>query len=116
VTDNVIVFPGFRRESPPQSIEEITVRVEQTRKDHINGVLNDLIPELIHTFASYGIDINSDEYIKDVAMVIESIKSMISRQYRVEHPFHKMVNTFFEFSLNEDNSVAYTYKFPTDEE
>lgn len=116
MTDNVVLFPGFKRESPPQSIEEIVDRVTQTRKEHIEGVLNDLIPELIHMFGSYRLDVSSDEYIKDVAMIMESIKSMVSRQYNVEHPFHSMVDNIFDFSYNEDNTVAYTYKFPKDEE
>ena len=116
MTDNVILFPGFKREAPPQTVEEIADRVTQTRKEHVDGVVNDLIPDIIHVFGTYGLDITSDEYIKDVAMVMESIKAMISRQYRLEHPFHNMVDNVFEFSFNDDNTVAYTYNFPKDEE
>jgi hypothetical protein len=117
VTDNVVLFPGFKRESPPQTVEEIVDKVTQTRKEHVEGVMADLIPEFIHLFGSYGLDVSSDEYIKDVAMIMESVKSMISRQYNLDHPFHKMVDNIFDFSYNEDNTVAYTYKFPnTDEE
>ena len=116
MTDNVILFPGIKRDTPPQSVEEILDKVTQARKEHVDGVVNDLIPDLIHMFGTYGLDISSDEYIKDVAMVMESIKAMVSRQYRLEHPFHGMVDNVFEFSFNEDNTVAYTYKFPNDEE
>lgn len=116
MTDNVVLFPGFKRESPPQTVEEIVDKVTQTRKEHVEGVLVDLIPDMIHLFGSYGLDINSEEYVKDVAMVMESIKAMISRQYHLEHPFHSMVDNIFDFSYNEDNTIAYTYKFPKDEE
>lgn len=116
MTDNVVLFPGFKRESPPQTIEEIADKVTQTRKEHVDGVMIDLIPDMIHMFGSYGLDINSDEYVKDVAMVMESIKAMISRQYHLDHPFHSMVDNIFDFSYNEDNTIAYTYKFPKDEE
>lgn len=116
MTDNVVLFPGVKRESPPQTVEEIVDKVTQTRKEHVDGVVNDLIPDIIHVFGTYGLDITSDEYIKDVAMVMESIKAMISRQYRLEHPFHNMVDNVFEFSFNDDNTVAYTYNFPKDEE
>ncbi len=116
VTDNVVLFPGFKKDSPPQSLEEIVDQVTQNRKEHVEGVMMDLIPDLIHMFGSYGLDINSDEYIKDVAMIMESIKSMVSRQYKLPHSFHEMVDTIFDFNYNEDNSVSYTYKFPKDEE
>lgn len=116
MTDNVIAFPGFKRDSAPQSVEEIVDRVTQTRKDHIEMIMNDVIPDLIHMFGSYGIDINSDESVKDVAMIMESVKSMVSRQYRLPHPFHEMVDNIFDFSYNEDSTIAYTYKFPTKDE
>ena len=116
MTDNVVLFPGMKRESPPQTVEEIVDQVTQTRKEHVEGVINDLIPELIQLFGSYGLDVNSDENIRDVAMVMESIKSLLARQYRLPHPFHEMVDNIFEFSYNEDSSVAYTYKLPKDEE
>ena len=116
MTDNVILFSKFKKDSPPQTIEEIADKVNQTRKDAIDGVMIDLVPDFIHVFGSYGIDVTSNEYIKDVAMVMESVKAMVTRQYGLDHPFHKMVDTIFDFSYNEDNTVSYTYKFPEDEE
>jgi len=116
VTDNVVLFPGFKRESPPQTVEEIVDKVTQTRKDHVDGVMIDLVPDFIHMFGSYGLDVTSDQYIKDVAMIMESVKSMVSRQYNLEHPFHEMVDNIFDFSYNEDNTVAYTYKIPNKDE
>ena len=54
MTDNVILFPGFKREAPPQTVEEIVDKVTQTRKEHVDGVVNDLIPDIIHVFGTYG--------------------------------------------------------------
>lgn len=116
MTDNVIMFPGSRREAPPQSVEEIVDKVTQTRKEHVDSVMMDLIPDFVHLFGSYGLDINSDEYVKDVAMIMEAVKSMISRQYKLQHPFHEMVDNIFDYSYNEDNTVAYTYNLPTQDE
>lgn len=115
MTDNVIVFPGFKRDAAPQNLEEIVDKVTQTRIDHVNMVMNDMIPEIIHMFGAYGVDINDDKYVKDVAMIIESTKSLLNRQYNLEHPFHKMVDNIFEFSYNEDSTIAYTYTLPEEE-
>ena len=117
MSDNIILFPGIKKyDTTPQSVEEIVDKVTQTRKDHVDMVMNDVIPEMIHVFGSYGIDIQDDKYVKDVAMIIESIKSLLSRQYKLDHPFHEMVDNIFQFSYNEDNSIAYSYVFPTKEE
>lgn len=115
MTDNVIVFPGFKRDAAPQNLEEIVDKVTQTRKDHVNMVMNDMIPDIIHMFGAYGVDINDDKYVKDVAMIMESTKSLLNRQYNLEHPFHKMVDNIFEFSYNEDSTIAYTYTLPEEE-
>lgn len=115
MTDNVILFPGMKRDAAPQNMEEILDKVTQTRKEHVNMVLNDMIPEIIHMFGAYGVDINDDKYVKDVAMIMESTKSLLNRQYNLEHSFHKMVDNIFEFSYNEDRTIAYTYTLPEEE-
>lgn len=117
MTDNVIVFPGFRREdAPPQNLDEIVDKVTQTRKEHVAGVMNDMIPDIINMFGAYGVDINDDKYVKDVALVMEGIKSLLHRQYNLEHPFHNMVDNIFEFRYNEDSTIEYTYTLPEEEE
>ena len=117
MTDNVILFPGFRREdAPPQNLEEIVDKVTQTRKEHVAGVMNDMIPDVINMFGAYGVDINDDKYVKDVALVMEGIKSLLHRQYNLEHPFHNMVDNIFEFRYNEDSTIEYTYTLPEEEE
>jgi hypothetical protein len=116
MTDNVILFPGFRREgAPPQNIEEIYDKVTQTRKDHVAGVMNDMIPEVINMFGAYGVDINDDKYVKDVALVMEGIKALLHRQYNLEHSFHNISDNIFEFKYNEDNTIEYTYTLPEEE-
>jgi len=116
MTDNVILFPGIKRdEAPPQNLDEIHDKVTQTRKEHVAGVMNDMIPDIINMFGAYGVDINDDKYIKDVALVMEATKSLLHKQYNLEHPFHKMVDGIFEFSYNEDSTIAYTYTLPDEE-
>ena len=117
MTDNVILFPGFKREdAPPQNLDEIVDKVTQTRKEHVAGVMNDMIPDIINMFGAYGVDINDDKYVKDVALVMEGIKSLLHRQYNLEHPFHNMVDNIFEFRYNEDSTIEYTYALPEEEE
>lgn len=116
MTDNVIVFPGVRfAGAPPQNIEEIADNVTQIRKDHVDGVMNDMIPDVINMFGAYGVDINDDKYVKDVALVIESIKSLLHKQYNLDHSFHNMIDNIFEVRYNEDDSIEYTYTLPEEE-
>jgi hypothetical protein len=45
MTDNVILFPGIKRdEAPPQNLDEIHDKVTQTRKEHVTGVMTCALP------------------------------------------------------------------------
>lgn len=117
MTDNVILFPGMKRhDAVPQTVEEIEDKIKQGRKEHVDAVMFDLIPELIHVFGSYGLNIEDDKYTKDVAMIMESLKSLLYKQYKLDHPFHTMVENVFECTYNEDQTIAYTYTLPNNEE
>lgn len=116
MSDNVVLFPKIKRDSPPQTIEEIADKISQTRKDHVENLMYDMAPDIVNLLGSYGLDVTDPDNIKDTAMVMESIKSMVCRQYNIDHSFHKMVDTIFDFNYNDDSTVSYTYKFPVDEE
>lgn len=117
MNDNVILFPGMKNVSAvPQTIDEIVDKVTQTRQDHVDLVMVNVTSELVNIFGANGIDINDDKYLRDVAMVIESAKSLLYKQYDLEHPFHEMVDSIFEFDYNEDESVSYRYTLPTTNE
>lgn len=117
MSDNVILFPGMKRsDAVPQNKQEIEDHIQKSRKEHVDSVMLDLIPELINVFGSHGLNIEDDKYTKDVAMIIESIKSLLSKQFKLDHPFHEMVEMVFECSYNEDETITYTYTLPNNEE
>lgn len=117
MTDNVIMFPGLKRpDAVPQTVEELEEKIKTNRIEHVENLLADMIPDIIHMFGVYGLDIEDDKYTKDVAMIIESIKSLLYKQSRVEHPFHTMIDSVFECNYNDDNTIGYTYTLPNNEE
>lgn len=114
---NVVLFPGMKREDAiPQTLAEMEDRITNARKEHVEMLLGDMIPELIHIFGTYGLNIEDDKYTKDIAMIMESIKSLLCKQSRLDHPFHTMVENVFECSYNEDNTIGYTYTLSNNEE
>jgi len=47
---------------------------------------------------------------------VEATKSLLYKYYNIDHPFHKMIDTLFEFSYNDDDTVEYSYSMPTETE
>jgi maltose-binding protein MalE len=116
VTDNVIRFPKEKMNTPPQSLDDIIADMERMRHEHADEVASSMIPQLIGLFMANGIDVDQHEYIKDVSMIVESTKSLLYKYMNIEHPFHNMVESVFEFNYNDDDTVAYSYSLPTEPE
>ena len=116
MTDNIIQFPKAKLNTPPQSLEEMVDSIEKLRRETADEIANSMIPQLIGIFMANGIDADQHEYIKDVSMIVESSKSLLYKYYNIEHPFHEMIESVFEFSYNDDDTVDYTYSLPTETE
>jgi hypothetical protein len=116
VTGNVIQFPKGKLNTPPQSLEEMVDSIEKLRLETAEEIATSMIPQLLGIFASNGIDADQHEYIKDVSMIVESCKSLLYKYYNIDHPFHEMIESVFEFSYNDDDTVSYNYTLPTETE
>jgi hypothetical protein len=116
VTDNVIRFPKEKMNTPPQSLDDMIADMERMRHEHADEVASSMIPQLIGLFMANGIDVDQHEYIKDVSMIVESTKSLLYKYMNIEHPFHDMVESVFEFNYNDDETVSYKYTIPSDME
>lgn len=116
MTNNVIQFPKAKSNTPPQTIEEMVADIDRLRRDHADEIVTSMIPNLIGMFMSNGVDVDQHEYIKDVSMIVESTKALLYKYFDIEHPFHDMIEQVFDFNYNDDDTVAYSYKLPTETE
>ena len=116
MTDNIILFPKSKKGSPPQTVEEIQNSVTQLRLEHINEMMEVVVPNIVDIFENIGIIVHDHEYIKDVALLLESIKSLIYKYNGLNHSFHELADNIFQYTVQDDESVAYTFTLPTKEE
>jgi hypothetical protein len=100
--NNIIRFPGsFRTDSTiistPQSLEEVEDSVEVIRHVHIQQTLEQIVPMLFDNLALAGFQ-PSDEllFLKDGALVVEAIRSFMSKLYGMEHPLQLIAENLFE--------------------
>jgi hypothetical protein len=100
--NNIIRFPGsFRADSTiistPQSLEEVEDSVEVIRHVHIQQTLEQIVPMLFDNLALAGFQ-PSDEllFLKDGALVVEAIRSFMSKLYGMEHPLQLIAENLFE--------------------
>jgi hypothetical protein len=99
-SDNVIMFPS--RGNPPQQVsnEKIKVDMKMVKFNHINEALETIIPMLFNNITIAGFDIlpedeEEDENIKDNALIVESIRSILCKYYGLNHPLQEVAEDFF---------------------
>lgn len=106
---NVVVFPKWKKETPPQSLEELFNQIEETRSEHIQYLVNEEIaPSLIRALYHEGFDLTTDECEAATNLFVESLKAALYKSSMIDHPLHEVADDFWDF-INSENE-------PTEEE
>jgi hypothetical protein len=110
---NIIKFPNKGNFTPPPPTqEEVALNVSMVKYNHINESLETIIPMLIRNLDLAGFQIipefddDPDPNIKDVALIVESLRSLMCKYYGIQHPFQQLAENLF--NPNEDGTFALT--------
>lgn len=105
---NVVQFPKEKRGGgPPQNIEEVQSNIETIRHIHVEETVS-LLAGLIFDnliLAGFNFDPDNDAYTKDVALVFESLKSMLYKYHKMDYPIQKIADEVF--TLQQDGTVLF---------
>jgi len=100
VQNNVVMFPREKREDAPvQSMDELMHIIENTKKAVADVIIEEVVGDMFQNFSRYGITVkekNSESFTRDIALVVESIKSGIFRSLDFYHPLHNISEKMFE--------------------
>lgn len=92
---NVIAFPGSKRNTPPQSMEELLGSVEQIRKEHIEYLIDEILPPVFQRCYDEGFDLGDDECLKATSLLVEALRSAMYASANLEHPLHAVIDKAF---------------------
>ena len=104
-SNNVIAFPIKKKiassiQAVPKTPEEIAVNVNQMKFNHINETLGVLVPMIFSNIEIAGFDFlpeegEPDPNIKDGALFVETLRSMLCKFYGIEHPLQRVAEDIF---------------------
>lgn len=100
VANNIILFPRSPKNNngiiPPSSIEEVEDNVSAMKNIHIQEALEHVVPKLFENLAILGF-IPEDEtiFIKDGALIVESVRAFLLKLYDMEHPLQLIADSIF---------------------
>ena len=100
--NNVIEFPNKNKllSGEPKDMIEVTLNVNQIRFNHINETLQAVIPMIFSNIELAGFDFIPDEddedpNIKDGALLVECLRSILCKHYNIEHPLQRIAEELF---------------------
>jgi hypothetical protein len=98
MSSNVIVFPKGKKNSPPQSIEEVMDSMETIRREHIDFLVDECCSFLFGRLLDEGFDLAEESITKPTIMMVESIKAALCASSGLFHPLHEVAEGVFAFS------------------
>ena len=96
-TDNVIPFPikPKSRTPLPKDEAEIQERVNTIKSMHVEETAAVLTPYILDRMLASGFIVNNSEYLKDIALIVEAIKSIMYKHYGMVHPLQTLSEDLF---------------------
>ena len=64
-----------------------------------------LIMDMAEIMGEHDVDISEKSFSRDIAVVLEFVKSLLYRDAGVNHPLHDFIDVFTDVEVEPDNSV-----------
>lgn len=95
--NNVILFPRAKRETPPQTLDDIKNSVKDLRATRIMVILNELINSFVLELKNvHEVDVLERQDVgKEMGLVIEAINSLLHKYMHLGHSFHEYAEEIF---------------------
>lgn len=97
--DNVIKFPvKHRNEQVPPTPETVLINIMSMKEEDIAFTSELIFSSILDTLSAAGFYAEEDpENMKDLFLLLETVRSLIAKEYGVEHPFQELADKSFTF-------------------
>ena len=107
---NVVMFPTNKVRKPKIKVNKQTE--EEAKKIKENIFIEQLVEEFtldfIHVLQENAIVMKNETFLRDLAVVIESIKSLIKRDFKQKHPMQTITDVISKITtLPDGKKVTY---------
>ena len=89
-----------------RAVPEVTISEEQKQyfkeEQFIEQLTEQLSLDILEVLKENVVDINNDVFLRDLAIAIESIKSLLKRDFNKPHPMQKITDTLVNILTTPD--------------
>ena len=103
--NNVVMFPAHKARKPKNDLaskqsEEDSKKIKEDI--FIEQLTEEFTLDFIHVLQENAITMKNDIFLRDLAVVIESIKSLIKRDFKQKHPMQTITDALAKISVLPD--------------
>jgi len=109
--DNIILFPTNRiknKETVKHPVDEKEHQrlVEEQTKEFVEGNVDDIAYQLLDKFVAMGIRTNQMTFTADLALVIDTIRGLVYRDFSKAHPAQQLTDAMVTLNTSGKNKTA----------
>ena len=109
--DNIILFPTNRIKNKktvehPVDPKQHQKLVEEQTKEFVEGNVDDIAYTLLDKFVNMGIRTNQMTFTADLAVVIDTIRGLIYRDFSKPHPAQQFADKMVTINMKSGNKTA----------
>ena len=103
--NNVVMFPAHKARKPKTDLasKQSEEDAKKTKEDiFIEQLVEEFTLDFIHVLQENAIVMKNETFLRDLAVVIESIKSLIKRDFKKKHPMQSITDVLAKISVLPD--------------
>jgi hypothetical protein len=97
-SNNVVNFPKGKNANKDITLEDIQHNMEMMRHYHIQETIQNLVPMIFNQLDIAGFGLIEDDIdidVKDGALIVEALRSLMLKHYDMHHPFQQVAESIF---------------------
>lgn len=104
MSNNVVSFPKMKKNSPPQTIEEMAEKAAEYKRNYSQEFCEMLYHYVFNEMSRDGVDFEEreEELFANVVLVMESISALHLRANGVHHPLQDFADEAFEETITDE--------------
>ena len=102
IVSNLIMFPAHKARKPKTDLakKQSEEQAKKIKEDiFIEQLVEEFTLDFIHVLQQNAIVMKNESFLRDLAVVIESIKSLIKRDFKQKHPMQTITDALAKISV-----------------
>ena len=108
--DNIILFPTNKivNKNPNHGLsEKLQKNLElQKTKEYVEQSVDAIALDLLKRFVDMGINTKTPNFTKDLAMLVDTLRGLVYRDFGVKHPAQQMTDRMVKVKTTTGGNVA----------